>query len=60
MSDFLKDWDKALAEAQRTGKPVTLYKQNHMLDKPRPIGRTMHPSFMAATPPKYDPQRDNA
>lgn len=58
MSNFLKQWDKAIAEAQQTGECVTLYKQNHMLDEPRPVARTMHPSFMGIKPPKHDPVRD--
>jgi len=60
MSNFLKKWDAAIAEAQQTGQPVTIYKQNHMLDKPFPVARTMHPAFMGTKPPKHDPERDKA
>ena len=58
MSNFMNEWKAALAEAQEAGQPVTIYKQNHMLDKPRPVARTMHPAFMGAKPPKHDPVRD--
>ena len=60
-SNWLKDvWDKAIEEAKRTGKPVTIYKQDHMLGKPYPVARTMHPAFMGEKPPKHDPERDEA
>ena len=57
---FSKKWNKAIEEAKRTGEPVTIYKQDHMLGEPYPVARTMHPSFMASKPPKYDPERDKA
>lgn len=56
---FLQEWDRALAEAKRTGRPGEIHRQDHMLDKPRLVGRTMHPSFMADRPPKHDPDRDH-
>jgi len=58
MNNFLELWDRAIREAQETGKAVTLQSQDHMLGKPYPVARTMHPSFMGSRPPKYDPQRD--
>jgi hypothetical protein len=58
MSDFMKQWARAIDEARETGEAVTLYKQNHMLNPRRPVARTMHPSFMGGKPPKYDPDRD--
>jgi hypothetical protein len=58
MSNFLKKWDAAIKEAQQTGEPVTLYKQDHMLNPRVPVARTMHPSFMGNKPPKHDPERD--
>ena len=58
MNDFLKQWDQAVQEAQRTGRPVELYRQDHMLAKPVLVARTRHPAFMGATPPKHDPARD--
>lgn len=59
MSEFLNQWDKAIAEAQSTNKPATIVKQDHMLNKPQIVARTMHPSFMGVRPAKYDPQRDS-
>jgi hypothetical protein len=58
MSEFMNQWKAALDHAQMTGQPVTIYKQNHMLDVPRPVARTMHPAFMGTKPPKHDPVRD--
>lgn len=58
MSYFLRRWEAALEEAVRTGKPVEIYQQSHMLSQPKLIGRTMHPSFMGVKPPKHDPERD--
>jgi hypothetical protein len=59
MSNFNNEWNNAIEEAQRTGEAVTIYKQDHMLNSPRPVARTMHPSFMGSKPAKYDPKRDN-
>ena len=58
MSNFITTWDQAIKEAQQTGQAVTIYSQDHMLGKPYPVARTMHPSFMGVRPAKYDPQRD--
>ena len=58
MTNFLEAWDQAILEAQQTGQPVVMYKNNHMLGKPYPVARTMHPSFMGVHPAKYDPARD--
>jgi len=58
MSNFTKAWNQAILQAQQTGQPVVLYKQDHMLGQPYPVARTMHPSFMGVRPAKYDPSRD--
>jgi len=60
MNEFLNQWDQAIAQAKQSGTPTVLYKQDHMLDKPYAVARTMHPSFMGSRPPKYDPHRDQA
>ena len=56
---FNEKWNEAIAEAERTGEAVTIYKQDHMLGEPYPVARTRHPSFAGITPPKHDPERDN-
>mgnify|MGYP006286307179 CR=1 FL=1 len=60
MSNFLKDWDKVVQEAKETGKPGVLVRQDHMLDQPRVVARTRHPSFMGEQPIKHDPNRDRS
>ena len=69
MSEFLFHWDRACEAAREIGAPVALTtfigsmtmegKLAHPTILPLALSaRTMHPSFMAAKPPKYDPARD--
>lgn len=56
MTDFLQRWDELIQRSREVGKPAYLWKDDG--DAVRMLARTMHPSFMAAKPPKYDPRRD--
>lgn len=53
MSDFMKKWKMLYFLAETAGTQCVLVN-----DEGKPIARTMHPSFMASRPPKYDPERD--
>ena len=68
---FLEHWDEACRMARDAGLPVymridkgsVLYMTTRAMrcSNVTPEGftaRTMHPSFMAVVPPKYDPERD--
>lgn len=59
MLSFLTEWDRAVEWAIENNQPAYLYdvdgEGNQIL-----IGRTRHPAFMGAQPPKHDPERDNA
>ena len=60
--NFLKEWDKIIAQAQIQGKPGRLWSFQRTKADPFPMGqlvaRTMHPSFMAGVVVKHDPERD--
>ena len=64
MSDqtsFLERWDWAIATARVYGECERLWASWHDDEgryNLRCVARTMHPSFMAPVPPKYDPRRD--
>lgn len=61
MSEFLKEFDEAIAEAKEDGIPVFVWRSyfdddgNYNL---RRVGRTRHPAFMADQAVKHDPKRD--
>lgn len=61
-SDFLEDWDWAIQGALKNGVCGCVWTLIDDPDSPYPMpvlsARTMHPAFMAAVPPKYDPERD--
>jgi len=64
MSDFLRQWDRAIATALADGKQAgRVWAFDRAKGVPFPMGRlvarTMHPSFMAANPPKHNPERDS-
>ena len=64
MTDFLNEWDKAIELAAADGtQPASVSRVLSRRQSPWPVvvvevARTKHPSFMAANPPKYDPERD--
>ena len=64
MSDFLRQWDRAIAMALADGKKEgRVWSFERTTADPFPMGRmvarTMHPSFMAANPPQHNPERDS-
>lgn len=65
MSGFLRQWDTLIEQAKLEGDCVYMWTYEGpyigpdlVADNLKLSARTMHPSFMAATPPKYDPTRD--
>jgi hypothetical protein len=67
VSDFLAQWDSAIAKAHETGMAVSLHKYHRVPADPTlpyedvyftVVARTMHPSFMGGQVPKHDPTRD--
>lgn len=61
MSEFLKEFDEAIAEAKEYGIPMFVWRSYFDEDgryNLRRVARTMHPSFMALPVAKHDPERD--
>lgn len=61
MNEFLKQWDKAIQQAQETGEEQILSTVGVCecgAFKLATTARTMHPSFMSGPIPKWDPNRD--
>jgi hypothetical protein len=58
---FLNEWDEAIRDARQLGREQFIWRAWISEDGAynlRRVAKTMHPSFMAAVPPKYDPKRD--
>ena len=61
MSEFLEMWDEGIQRALESGEEqmlTTIVPCDCGALKLQSSARTMHPSFMAARPVKYDPERD--
>lgn len=61
MSDFLRAFDEACAAARIYGDCEWIWKSwtdDNGKYNLVPVARTMHPSFMGGSVPKWDPERD--
>lgn len=61
MNEFLAQFDHMIGVAKRQGEACAIGTEVREGDKVvgiRLMARTMHPSFMAPSVPKHDPERD--